>query len=164
MGDFRGNRFGGNRNFGNRDFGGRSSGPREMFRTTCSKCGKDCEVPFKPTGMKPVYCSDCFDKNGRGASDSRRFDDRSPRRPNFEPRGDQSLNRQELGAINAKLDKILSILSPVAYVKKEEKPSIELDEITMPEEKMVEESIQSEAPAPKKKKKATKISTPTPEE
>ena len=26
----------------------------------CDKCGKECEVPFKPTSSKPVYCSDCF--------------------------------------------------------------------------------------------------------
>jgi CxxC-x17-CxxC domain-containing protein len=43
-------------------FGGgrRSSGPREMFSATCSSCGRTCEVPFQPTGSKPVYCSDCF--------------------------------------------------------------------------------------------------------
>ncbi len=40
--------------------GYRSSGPREMFSATCSSCGKTCEVPFQPTGTKPVYCSECF--------------------------------------------------------------------------------------------------------
>ena len=35
-------------------------GPREMFTATCSSCGKDAQVPFKPTSGKPVYCSDCF--------------------------------------------------------------------------------------------------------
>jgi CxxC-x17-CxxC domain-containing protein len=37
-----------------------SSGPRQMFTTTCSRCGRDATVPFQPTGSKPVYCSDCF--------------------------------------------------------------------------------------------------------
>ena len=37
-----------------------SSGPREMHKAKCSECGKDCEVPFKPTEGKPVYCRDCF--------------------------------------------------------------------------------------------------------
>lgn len=44
-------------------FGGggrRSSGPREMHEATCSACGKTCQVPFQPSGEKPVYCSDCF--------------------------------------------------------------------------------------------------------
>lgn len=34
--------------------------PREMFTTTCDSCGKEARVPFRPTGSKPVYCSDCF--------------------------------------------------------------------------------------------------------
>ena len=35
-------------------------GPREMFSATCSSCGKEAQVPFRPTSGKPVYCSDCF--------------------------------------------------------------------------------------------------------
>ena len=41
-------------------YGGRSSGPREMFTATCSSCGREARVPFRPTNGKPVYCSDCF--------------------------------------------------------------------------------------------------------
>ncbi len=41
-------------------YGARSSGPREMFAATCSSCGKEAKVPFRPTNGKPVYCSDCF--------------------------------------------------------------------------------------------------------
>jgi CxxC-x17-CxxC domain-containing protein len=37
--------------------------PREMHAVVCAECGKDTEVPFKPTGDRPVYCSDCFSKN-----------------------------------------------------------------------------------------------------
>ncbi|MFH1474947.1 MAG: CxxC-x17-CxxC domain-containing protein [Chloroflexota bacterium] len=44
---------GGDGGYGNR-------GPREMFTATCSSCGKDAQVPFRPTSGKPVYCSDCF--------------------------------------------------------------------------------------------------------
>ena len=40
--------------------GGRDRGPREMFAATCSSCGKEAQVPFRPTSGKPVYCSDCF--------------------------------------------------------------------------------------------------------
>jgi len=40
--------------------GGGSRGPREMFTVTCSSCGKDAQVPFRPTSGKPVYCTDCF--------------------------------------------------------------------------------------------------------
>jgi len=41
-------------------YGARSSGPREMFAATCSTCGREAKVPFRPTNGKPVYCSDCF--------------------------------------------------------------------------------------------------------
>ncbi|MCU0483676.1 MAG: zinc-ribbon domain containing protein [Chloroflexi bacterium] len=42
-------------------YGGASSrGPREMFTATCSSCGREAQVPFRPTSGKPVYCSDCF--------------------------------------------------------------------------------------------------------
>ena len=41
-------------------YGARDRGPREMFTATCSNCGRDAEVPFRPTSGKPVYCSDCF--------------------------------------------------------------------------------------------------------
>jgi CxxC-x17-CxxC domain-containing protein len=35
-------------------------GSRQMYSTTCSSCGREAQVPFQPTGSKPVYCSDCF--------------------------------------------------------------------------------------------------------
>jgi len=38
-------------------------GPREMHKATCSDCGKECEVPFKPTEGRPVYCRDCYQKH-----------------------------------------------------------------------------------------------------
>jgi CxxC-x17-CxxC domain-containing protein len=41
-------------------YGTRDRGPREMFTATCSNCGRDAQVPFRPTSGKPVYCSDCF--------------------------------------------------------------------------------------------------------
>ena len=44
---------------GGRNF---SSGPREMHKATCSECKKECEVPFKPSGDRPIYCKECFSK------------------------------------------------------------------------------------------------------
>ncbi|MBS3147031.1 DNA-directed RNA polymerase [Candidatus Woesearchaeota archaeon] len=40
----------------------RDFGPREMHKATCSECGQECEVPFKPQEGKPVYCRDCYAK------------------------------------------------------------------------------------------------------
>lgn len=50
-----------NRGGGGRDFGA----PREMHKATCSDCGQECEVPFKPQEGKPVYCRDCYSKRKR---------------------------------------------------------------------------------------------------
>jgi CxxC-x17-CxxC domain-containing protein len=42
--------------------GGGYGSRRDMFPAVCAECGKDTEVPFRPTGERPVYCSDCFRK------------------------------------------------------------------------------------------------------
>lgn len=39
-----------------------SGGPRESFKITCSNCGKESTVPFKPDGTRPVFCRDCYAK------------------------------------------------------------------------------------------------------
>ncbi len=44
--------------------GGRGPRPqREMHPAVCSGCGAETQVPFRPTGDRPVYCSDCFTAN-----------------------------------------------------------------------------------------------------
>ncbi len=46
--------------------GGFNRGPRpqrEMHPATCSACGAETQVPFRPSGDRPVYCSDCFSSN-----------------------------------------------------------------------------------------------------
>lgn len=116
-----GSRSGGGRSFGGgRDFGQR--GDREMHHAVCSNCGKDCEVPFKPTGSKPVLCSDCFAKNRD--SEPRRFNDRAPRR-DFAPRdgGSGPSNNKQLDVISAKLDQVLALLNgaPKGKAPKSEK-------------------------------------------
>ena len=68
--------------------------PLEMHDVICAKCGKDCQVPFRPTSDKPVFCSDCFKKND------------SPR-----DRSSQSgMSSEQYKQLNTKLDKILHIL------------------------------------------------------
>jgi CxxC-x17-CxxC domain-containing protein len=36
---------------------------REMHKAVCADCKKECEVPFKPTEGRPVYCRDCYRKH-----------------------------------------------------------------------------------------------------
>ena len=33
---------------------------RVETQTTCSACGKETTVPFKPTQGRPVFCKECF--------------------------------------------------------------------------------------------------------
>ena len=119
MGDFRrdnreGRRFGGrpssfeSRSRFNRDRNADRGRP-QMHDAECSKCGKHCQVPFRPTGTKPVFCSECFRPEGDA-------------RPSFRPRtsertGPQSnVSLDQLKQINAKLDKILLTLADLEMV------------------------------------------------
>lgn len=54
---------------------------KTMSKAKCTSCGKECEVPFKPTPGKPVYCRDCFSANRARPATS---DVRSS--PSFEPK------------------------------------------------------------------------------
>jgi CxxC-x17-CxxC domain-containing protein len=129
-----GGRFFGRDGFGRKNFdrgdsrGGR--GDRQMFKATCSNCGKDCEVPFRPTNSKPVYCSDCFEKMGGPGRDDRqssrpRFNDR-PRFDEGRPQGPTSdQNKALLESINNKLDRILQVLVPQKPETKPVEKSVE---------------------------------------
>ena len=88
----------------NRRDSGRSSFEKRMHEVICDKCGQSCEVPFKPTGGKPVYCSDCFRK-GEGS------ESRSSFRRESRPRQESNKPSAEFQQINAKLDKILEMLN-----------------------------------------------------
>jgi len=60
----------------------------EKTRVTCSECKSECEVPFKPTSNKPIYCDKCFAKKP----------------------GSNKSSGKDLEIINEKLDKILKAL------------------------------------------------------
>ncbi|MEK6891410.1 MAG: CxxC-x17-CxxC domain-containing protein [Nanoarchaeota archaeon] len=117
-------RFGGSggrdRDFGRSSGGfGRSS---EMFDVTCSKCGKACQVPFKPTGIKPVFCSDCFRQNEGGGSSGfePRNQDRSFSSPSMSSGSSSIGNSDQLNIINAKLDKIIAVLTDLEIIQDED--------------------------------------------
>jgi len=133
----RGGGFGGDRSSNRSSYndrgssrGGFSSGSRdsqEMSKAVCAECGRDCQVPFRPSGSKPVYCSSCFEAQGGGNSDrqsrgndrssygdrSRSFFDSRPRHDSNErfsaPR--PTVTEDHLRAINIKLDKIMELLT-----------------------------------------------------
>ncbi|MFA5146720.1 MAG: CxxC-x17-CxxC domain-containing protein [Candidatus Omnitrophota bacterium] len=39
---------------------------RVMHKAICADCKKECEVPFRPSGERPVYCKECFSKRKAG--------------------------------------------------------------------------------------------------
>lgn len=86
--------------------GDRMGGGRDFQRTRviCASCGKSCEVPFKPTSNKPVYCENCFGKSEKGS-------DRGSSRSRFSrDRDSPSSSSVNLDEVNEKLDKIMKAL------------------------------------------------------
>ena len=109
---------------------------KRMYQATCGDCGKSCEVPFRPTGERPVYCRDCFSKHpaptfDRGERSFRKPFERSDRpagrsfggdrheRPAFRPeaprppRGDDAQTgalTQEIKLLSSKIDNLIRAL------------------------------------------------------
>jgi CxxC-x17-CxxC domain-containing protein len=156
--DFRdkGNGFG-------RHFGGNGGGS-SMHKAVCGDCGRECEVPFRPSGARPVYCSDCF-KNHGGPS-AERFGNKSFKENNFnqfKPRFEEKKNfssgscncgcKEQFEKLNAKMDRILKVLNPVeapAEIKSENKAVVE--KVIAPKAAVKKEKINAKKVKAKKKK------------
>lgn len=192
MGDFKkfggysGKRDGGkfeNRSGSRPSFGGKPSyrpGPsnftdRPMHKATCSECGKMCEVPFRPTGEKPVFCSNCFGDKKEGQT--KRFDSRfenksfgAPERsfaPRVEPEARPDRRIEDLKALvdglHAKLDRVVDMIknvgkpsTPVVAVKEVEKvaPVVAvvktIEKVAVKKEEMKDKKVSKPAPTTKK--------------
>jgi len=132
-GGFRGGNGGGRPSFGGSRGGDR--GPVTMHKAVCDECHKSCEVPFRPSGDKPIYCSDCFSSK-RGDDDRgprRDFGDREPKR-DFNDRPAQSFSKpastgspvsddvkKQLSEMNSKLDRLASAIEKLTQPKGEVK-------------------------------------------
>ncbi|HEY0011095.1 MAG TPA: CxxC-x17-CxxC domain-containing protein [Candidatus Paceibacterota bacterium] len=107
--------FGGNGG-GQRFSGNRGFDQKEMFSAECNSCHKQCQVPFRPNGKKPVYCPDCFkrddDRGERPRFDTREYAPQRQQAPaptsTKDPRIDD-LKRQ-LDTMNATLERLVSAL------------------------------------------------------
>ena len=156
-GGFRGGNGGGGRpSFGGSRGGDR--GPVTMHKAVCDECHKSCEVPFRPSGDKPIYCNECFSSK-RGNEDRGPRNDfggeRSPRRefndrpaPSFAKPATPSVDMsKQLGDISVKLDRLLASIEKLAQPKAEVKPVVKVE---------VKKAIVAKSPAKKvvaKKKK-----------
>lgn len=158
--------FGGSRDRSNdrgRFGGGRHKDSRpDMHKAVCTECGNNCEVPFRPTGEKPIFCSDCFkdkgnsnSRNSRDGGRNRGFGDRNSK-PRFNDQrqrqggGEDTVNyKAQFEALNAKLDTLIGILAPT-FIKEEVKDIVEL------KSKKDDESIKKEVDKAPLKKAITK--------
>lgn len=171
-GGFRGG-FGGGSKFGR---GGAGGGFRqaEMFSTTCAECRKSCEVPFRPNGEKPVYCSDCFRNKGgssdfpqrdnRGESRGRDFPKRefspSPR-PQFDGGNTADLKKQ-LDSMSSKLDRLMEMVmknsSPVAQESASKRvDAVELAKVVKKATDAPKKEVKKVVAAPVKKVETKKV-------
>lgn len=89
----------------------------EMHDVVCAKCGKDCQVPFKPTSDKPVFCNDCFKSES----------------PRSERGSGAGITPEQFKQLNTKLDRILEILESITVEDEEEVE--EVDEESEEEDK-----------------------------
>jgi len=139
-----GSSFGGKPKFGGaKKFGGpgrghdrghdrseRPMGDKELFKTTCTACRKSCEVPFRPSSNKPVYCRECFAKTNEendsrfeGGSEGRGNDSRRDARPqrterpsyqsDVRPVRDTSSEemKRQIMKLETKIDSIIELLN-----------------------------------------------------
>lgn len=131
----------------------RDRGPVSLHQATCASCGKTCEVPFKPNGRKPVYCKDCFSRDG-GNADTRNnsprpsFNDRGHDRPAQQPAAAPKSDafEKEIASLNKKIDGLITSLDfAVSLVR------------TIEAQLTAQKAPEAAAPQPKKKvKKVTK--------
>lgn len=172
-----GGNFGGNNKFGGGDRGHNHGDrqDREMFRTTCSECRKACEVPFRPTGEKPVYCRECFEGKDSGdtrfssRNESRGNDFRKDARPHRDerpvrhedvrtPRDTSSEDiKRQLAKLESKIESIIELLKTHTATNTEaHAPTVKAISEEAPKKERKPKTEKKKAPAKKKVAKKTK--------
>lgn len=175
--------FNGSRSSGSRGGfrGGRDFDKPQMHQAVCDKCRKDCEVPFRPTSGKPVFCNNCFDRpqfsrpggnfERSNFADKRMFDAVCDECKNncqvpFQPRGDKPIYCSNCFGNKGGRDRGSNVENPQA--KYEEQFALlnsKLDRVLnilipvvaeVEAEEVVEEVLEDEEKAPKKSTKKKK--------
>lgn len=176
-GGFRGGDRGGRPSFGGGNRGGNRGGDRgpvTMHSAVCDECHKSCEVPFRPSGDKPIYCSECFGNKREGGDRGGRkdFGNDRPRREFDRPA--PSFSKPAAGAgddmknyfreINVKLDRLTSAIEKLAQGKGEAKAFVKVAPVVAPKvedkkapiAKVAPKKVVAKAPAKKVAKKGKK--------
>ena len=86
----------------------RSERKSEMHTVICDDCGDECKIPFEPKFNRPVYCSECFQKNKpKESGDRYSKDDRSFREKNSRYERDTRSNPEDFRTNKSKSKKFL---------------------------------------------------------
>ncbi len=135
-------------------------GPKEMqlYSATCTTCGNKCEVPFKPDGMKPVLCRDCFAKKNSAPGNFERND-----RPTFDRKPERSFDtprpQSAPGVTKADLEQLTKKLSAIEAVVAELLTIVKTRHAEHRAPQVVEVAEESAPVAPKKRAPAKKVAT-----
>lgn len=83
---------------------GSSYSERRFTQAICANCHKECEVPFKPAGDRPVYCKDCFSRRKQEGSFKGEYDKGPGREGDFAQRqySDKKQGRKNQGDVGRK--------------------------------------------------------------
>lgn len=141
--------FGGGPRGGGRGFGGGGGGgrfqreERQMFEAVCNTCGNDCQVPFRPTGERPVLCNNCFksDRVGVYVNNDRPAgkNGRAPAPPSM------AAIEEELQKLNAKMDAIMEALLDASGECEHDEDGEDMEEMGEEEEGEDEEEGEEES-------------------
>ncbi len=126
--------------------GGDRSTDREVrtFKAVCSDCRKSCEVPFKPSSDKPVFCRDCFSaKRDRETKEykaslangtpkmfgqSKSVPQGEPTRTTFVASGVDESMKEQIAVLSSKLEKLTILVEKMIEEKsvsaKKETPKV----------------------------------------
>ena len=147
-----------------------TGGDSQLFSAVCSECTNKCEVPFRPSPDKPVYCSACFgmkksanesrgsvsnsNRGEKGSYKNERSDykkqshEQSSPRPNvtqeMNNNGIADLKRQ-ISGLEQKLNRILDLINPPMPAQK----------VPVPENKKAVKKVVKKTPAKTATKKVS---------
>jgi len=99
-----------------------------MHQAICDQCGKPCEVPFRPTDSKPVYCNICFGAKKNAGND--RGGDRYPKENSNSYRTSANTDsgsnvsksgiddvKKQLVILNVKMDRLIKAAEAISGTK-----------------------------------------------
>lgn len=104
---------------------GSDRGEVVMSKATCSECSNVCEVPFKPNGERPVFCSNCFMSKREGTFEKKderkgnlRENDRRERRDSYSTPTINTSNssaevtdlKKQISNLNTKIDSLANVV------------------------------------------------------